>query len=153
MRSRRPASLTDIGDDLAGFDILACGDTNARAVRIQCGQPAAVVTGFAGNRVGAVSCPTAPCAIAQHYPHPDRQHLYRRCPPPFAMQRPPGHPAPHNGISAIVGLDFLAVIFYAFFFQPVPIFPGKQFHNLLYADFIFIRGLCYEKNAISGFCY
>lgn len=55
MRSRRPASLTDIGDDLAGFDILACGDTDARAVRIKCCQPAAVVTGFAGNRVGAVA--------------------------------------------------------------------------------------------------
>lgn len=55
MRSRCPASLTDIGDALAGFDILACGDTDVRAVRIQCGQPFAVVTGFAGNRVGAVA--------------------------------------------------------------------------------------------------
>ena len=43
MRSRRPAGLADVGDDLAGFDLLACGDTDAGAVRIQRGQPAAVV--------------------------------------------------------------------------------------------------------------
>ena len=43
MRSRRPAGLADVGDDLAGFDLLACGDTDAGAVRVQSGQPAAVV--------------------------------------------------------------------------------------------------------------
>ena len=43
MRSRRSAGLADIGDDLAGFDLLACGHADARAVGIQRGQPAAVV--------------------------------------------------------------------------------------------------------------
>ena len=43
MRPRRPTSLADVGDDLAGFDLLACRDADARAMRIQRGQPAAVV--------------------------------------------------------------------------------------------------------------
>ena len=43
MRPRRPAGLADVGDDLAGFDLLACRDADARAMRIQRGQPAAVV--------------------------------------------------------------------------------------------------------------
>lgn len=62
---------------------------------------------------------------------------------------------PHNGIATIVGLDFLAVTFYAVFdfFQPVPIFFGKQFYGLLHTDSILIRGLCCEKDAISGPSY
>ena len=43
MRPCRPAGLTDVGDDLAGFDLLACGHADARAVGVQRGQPAAVV--------------------------------------------------------------------------------------------------------------
>lgn len=43
MRPRRPAGLADVGDDLAGFDLLARRDADARTVRVQRGQPAAVV--------------------------------------------------------------------------------------------------------------
>ena len=43
MCPRRSPRLPHIGDDLAGFDLLACGDVDAGAVRIQRGQTAAVV--------------------------------------------------------------------------------------------------------------
>ena len=38
MRSRRSPGLPHIGDDLAGFDLLACGDADARAVGVEGGQ-------------------------------------------------------------------------------------------------------------------
>mgnify|MGYP000308552119 CR=1 FL=1 len=98
MRPRRAAGVADVGNDLPGFDLLACGDADARAVRVQCRQStavveldvvaitaaptvegvgdsdgavgsrqdrgafghsdvgAAVVAGFASDRVGAVAC-------------------------------------------------------------------------------------------------
>lgn len=43
MRPRRPAGVANVSDDLASFDLLAHRDADARAVRIQRGQPAAVV--------------------------------------------------------------------------------------------------------------
>lgn len=38
MRPRRAAGVADVGNDLPGFDLLACGDADARAVRVQCRQ-------------------------------------------------------------------------------------------------------------------
>lgn len=43
MRPRRAAGVADVGNDLPGFDLLACGDADARAVRVQCRQSTAVV--------------------------------------------------------------------------------------------------------------
>ena len=43
MRPGRAAGVADIGDDLAGFDLLACGHADAGAVRVQRRQSAAVV--------------------------------------------------------------------------------------------------------------
>ena len=34
MRPRRAAGVADVGNDLPGFDLLACGDADARAVRV-----------------------------------------------------------------------------------------------------------------------
>ena len=36
MRPRRAAGVADVGNDLPGFDLLACGDADARAVRVGC---------------------------------------------------------------------------------------------------------------------
>ena len=116
MRPRRAAGVADVGNDLPGFDLLACGDADARAVRVQCRQStavveldvvaitaaptvegvgdsdgavgsrqdrgafghsdvgAAVVAGFASDRVGAVA-------------------LRRSCPPPAAAIAARRHPA------------------------------------------------------------
>lgn len=43
MWPRRAAGVADVGNDLPGFDLLACGDADARAVRVQCRQSTAVV--------------------------------------------------------------------------------------------------------------
>lgn len=43
MGPRCSPRLPHIGDDVAGFDLLACGYADARAVCVQRGQPAAVV--------------------------------------------------------------------------------------------------------------
>ena len=43
MRPGRPAGLADVGDNLAGFDLLTCSDADAGAVGVEGGQPAAVV--------------------------------------------------------------------------------------------------------------
>ena len=43
MRPGRAAGVADVGDDLPSFDLLACGDADTGAVRIQRGQSAAVV--------------------------------------------------------------------------------------------------------------
>lgn len=43
MRPRGSAGLADVGDDLTGFDLLACRDADAGTVGVQRGQPAAVV--------------------------------------------------------------------------------------------------------------
>lgn len=43
MRPRRAAGVADVGNDLPGFDLLVCGDADARAVRVQCRQSTAVV--------------------------------------------------------------------------------------------------------------
>lgn len=43
MRPGCAAGVAHVGDDLAGFDLLAHCDTDAGAVRVQSSQPAAVV--------------------------------------------------------------------------------------------------------------
>ena len=43
MRPGRAAGVADVGNDLPGFDLLACGDADAGAVRVQRCQSTAVV--------------------------------------------------------------------------------------------------------------
>ena len=70
MRPRRAAGVADVGNDLPGFDLLACGDADARAVRVQCRQSTAVVeldvvAITAAPTVEGVAIVTVPSAAAR----------------------------------------------------------------------------------------